>query len=316
MWLRGALLCSCGLLFLLLAPVYLPIIGPLLGLLTPLPFVYCLRRWGPVEGLKSAAISMAVAGLFCFAVGEERLLVFVLEFGCLGLALAEGFRRGLGMGTVVVVGTGVLALSSLALIVFFSLLKDTDPHTLFMSYIEAQLKKSLSFYRTLGGLDLDEKASEAFLQTAIPIVSQIYPSLMLLGSGFLVWVNVIVAKPLFRLGGVPYPVFAPGDRWSAPERMVWLFIVCGFGLFVVTGALRWVCLNVFIVTMAVYFFHGLSIVMFFLNKYRMPRWGRIAVYGLLGIQQLSMVLLALAGLFDQWADFRRLRKRKDETEQR
>jgi uncharacterized protein YybS (DUF2232 family) len=69
-----------------------------------------------------------------------------------------------------------------------------------------------------------------------------------------------------------------------------------------------VALNVFIVLLAVYVFQGLSILLFFLNKYNVPRFLRIGVYVLIVFQQLFLIGLAVVGLFDQWFDFRKLSK--------
>ena len=53
-----------------------------------------------------------------------------------------------------------------------------------------------------------------------------------------------------------------------------------------------------------------TITLFFLSKYRVPSLVRICVYLLIMIQQLFILVLALAGLFDQWADFRKIHRRR------
>jgi uncharacterized protein YybS (DUF2232 family) len=70
-------------------------------------------------------------------------------------------------------------------------------------------------------------------------------------------------------------------------------------------------INALIIIMVIYLFHGLSIVLFFLNKYRVPFWLRIGVYFLIIVQQLFFVALSLAGLFDQWVDFRKIHRRME-----
>jgi uncharacterized protein YybS (DUF2232 family) len=134
---------------------------------------------------------------------------------------------------------------------------------------------------------------------------------MIIGTGFAVWLNVVIAKPLFHMGQLEYPDFDPMDCWQAPEGLVWVVIVSGFALFFLSGGIRLLAINALIILMFVYLFHGLSIVLFFLNKYRVPSWIRIGVYFLIIIQQLFLVLLALAGLFDQWIDFRKIRRRQE-----
>jgi uncharacterized protein YybS (DUF2232 family) len=132
---------------------------------------------------------------------------------------------------------------------------------------------------------------------------------MAIGTGFAVWLNVVMAKPIFRAKNLDYPEFIPMGQWRAPEGMVWGIILSGFALFLAEGGIKLIALNAFIVMMTVYLFHGLSILLFFLDKFHVPTWVRIGFYLLIIIQQLFLGLLALAGLFDQWVDFRRIHRR-------
>ena len=88
--------------------------------------------------------------------------------------------------------------------------------------------------------------------------------------------------------------------------------MCWSPLFLSLPQVRWLAINALIVMMAVYVFHGLSILMFYLNKYRVPPWIRFGVFFLIVFQQIFIIGLALAGLFDQWIDFRRIHSRKVE----
>jgi uncharacterized protein YybS (DUF2232 family) len=109
-----------------------------------------------------------------------------------------------------------------------------------------------------------------------------------------------------------YPPYGALDRWRSPELMVWGVIAAGFSLFLPFPRIRLLATNALIVMMAVYVFHGLSILVFYLNKYRVPPWIRFGVYFLIVFQQIFVIGLALAGLFDQWIDFRRIHSRKVE----
>jgi uncharacterized protein YybS (DUF2232 family) len=111
------------------------------------------------------------------------------------------------------------------------------------------------------------------------------------------------------LGKIEYPEFGPLERWQAPERMVWGVIAAGFALFISPPSVKLLAINALIVMSIIYAFHGLSILMFFFNKYGVPPWIRFGVYVLIILQQVFLVGLALAGLFDQWIDFRKTHKK-------
>lgn len=50
------------------------------------------------------------------------------------------------------------------------------------------------------------------------------------------------------------------------------------------------------------------IMMFFFNQYRISTWILSGVCLLIFFQPYLLLVLALAGLFDQWIDFRKLRQ--------
>ena len=136
---------------------------------------------------------------------------------------------------------------------------------------------------------------------------------MIVGTGFVVWINIVISRPLYRLTNLKYPEFGPMDKWHAPELMVWGVIASGFALFLSIPGVKLVAINGLIVMLAIYVFHGLSILLFFLNKYRVPSWLRFGIYFLIFFQQIFLIVLALAGLFDQWLDFRKIRLKKSES---
>jgi uncharacterized protein YybS (DUF2232 family) len=93
--------------------------------------------------------------------------------------------------------------------------------------------------------------------------------------------------------------------------MVWGVIAAGFALFFPIASIRLLAINSLIVMSVIYVFHGLSIVLFFFNKYRVPKWARFGSYILIVFQQIFLVGLAFAGLFDQWIDFRKIHKKEE-----
>jgi uncharacterized protein YybS (DUF2232 family) len=134
---------------------------------------------------------------------------------------------------------------------------------------------------------------------------------MIIGTGFALWLNIVIAKPLFKMRNLAYPDFISMDRWQAPDNLVWGLIAAGFALFFSSGSIEFLAINTLIVILAIYLFHGLSIIVFFLNKYNVPSWIRLGIYFLIIVQQLLLAVLTFAGLFDQWVDFRKIHRRAD-----
>lgn len=311
MKLSDVLGCVGGTALLLLASIWVPFVGPLISLLTPLIFLYYSTKLGLFDGIKLAVLTTLVLGLFAKFTGQPQVIIFCLEFSFMGLVLSELFRKGLTLGKTMLATVIIMSMTGLFFLFMLSLSKGSGPFEMLLNYMEIQLKSRVAIYEGMGAPSQEAAAIEAYLKAFMAIVARIYPSLMILGTAFAVWLNVILAKALFVRTGLEYPDFGPVDHWQAPEEMVWGIIVSGFALFLSSGGIQFFAINAFIVMIAVYFFHGLSISLFFLNKFHVPRLIRAGFYVLIMVQQLCMILLVLAGIFDQWIDFRKIHRRMD-----
>ena len=67
--------------------------------------------------------------------------------------------------------------------------------------------------------------------------------------------------------------------------------------------------NVFAVLLAVYFCQGLVIAQFYMRRWRSPFWVVGLVYVFIVVEWLLATGVTLLGVFDLWADFRRLNPR-------
>jgi uncharacterized protein YybS (DUF2232 family) len=291
--------------FLFLCSAYFPFFGPFFCLLTPLPFLYYSNKLGIQDGIKLAFVTVILAGIAGLLAGYPQAILFCVELSALGLVLAELFKRRFSLGQTILFASLFMMLMSAGHLFIVSLSRGLDPFQMLLDYLHGHLKETIGAYEEMGM----PRESTIELETyARAFIDTVYPSLFIVGTGFTVWLNIVVARPLFKRGNIKYPDFIPMDRWEAPEVLIWGVIGSGFSLFLLPGVIRSLAANVLIVLMAIYLFHGLSIIVFFLHKYRLPPWIRIGVYLLIIIQQLFLVLLALAGVFDQWVDFRKLHK--------
>jgi uncharacterized protein YybS (DUF2232 family) len=297
---------------LLLASVWIPVVGPFISLLTPLPFLYTSVKLGVSETVKLTCVSILASGLIAAFTRQPQLIFLCLEFSLLGLILSEIFRRKLSIGTSVLIGTCLVLLIGLLVLAVAGLRRGLGPLEMVHGYLQESLEETARLYSQVG-VD-PEKAGEfqEYLGVLREGIALVYPSLMALASAFVVWLNVILSRPLFRKRNLAMPDFGALDRWQSPERMVWGVIAAGFSLFLSFSPLRLVAVNALVILLAIYFFHGLSILLFYLNKYRVPPWMRLGIYALILVQQVLVIGVTLAGLFDQWLDLRRMHQKKPE----
>jgi len=295
---------------LLLASVWIPIAGPFFSLLTPLPFLYYSAKLGVSQAVKLTCVSILVTGLIAAITRQSQLIFLCFEFSVLGLILSEIFRRKMSIGTSVLLGTCLLLLMGLLVLAVAGLRKNLGPLEMVYAYLLESLEETARLYTQVGADPEKAGAFQETLKALKEVLALIYPSLMIVGSAFVVWLNVIMSRPLFIKRNLEVPDFGALDRWKSPELMVWGLIAAGFSLFLSFSPLRLVAVNALVIMLAIYFFHGLSVLLFYLNKYRVPPWMRVGVYALIVLQQILVVGVTMAGLFDQWIDLRRIHQKK------
>ena len=243
--------------------------------------------------------------------GYSQIILFCLEFGIVGVVISEIFRRDLSFGLTIFLGTVLMLLVGAGFLFFMGLSRGEGPIEMILNYFLANLNRTIGLYEEMG-LEPDKISQlKEFGKIISNLISRLYPSLLVVGTGFVVWINVVISRPIFRFGQIRYPNLGKTDRWQAPEFLVWGVIAAGFSLFLPMAGIKFIAINALIVISVIYVFHGLSIIIFFFNRHNVPGWIRFGTYALIVIQQLFLIVLALAGLFDQWIDFRKIHKKTE-----
>lgn len=280
-----------------------PILGVLLSLLTPLPFVLLRLRHGALGLLLSLALTtLALGGL----TSERQGLAFLVEFGLPAILLAEGLRRASRPEVMV---TGVAALLTLGGVGVLVLASDqwAHPLTAVSQHVEALLSDMEAFTARMGlsgegpqPLYGSVAKLRTFLLMAFP--GLFFAGSLLTASGYVLLLRTLIQRWPTQLGRfTPQPF-----RWELPELLVWAFI--GAGVLYLTG-LPWLQatgLNVLIILLGLYFLQGLSIAAFLFQRFHLPRVLAALSVLLLLFQPFLTLLVAGVGLFDVWFAFRRL----------
>lgn len=287
-----------------------PFLGPLFGILTPLPFLFYGSKLGIYEGLKISSLTLGLLALISYLAGSLQLIFLSVEFCCLGLIMSLLYSKRFTIGYTVSWGTLLVLLLGLTGLTVIGWSKNLTPLDLIQVHIRDSLGDAARIYRQMGVEEATSVEFQNHIQLVTNAVLKVYLGLLIIGTGFIVWCNIVVSKPLFRLAKLQYPDFGPLDRWHAPEHMVWGLIASGFSLFLPVGFIQFLATNVLIVILAVYLYHGLSILIYYMRKFRIPPWVRAGIYFLIIFQQVLLILLVMTGLFDQWIDFRRIHTRK------
>jgi uncharacterized protein YybS (DUF2232 family) len=145
------------------------------------------------------------------------------------------------------------------------------------------------------------------------LVLRVTPALLLVSIAVSVLLNLDLLRRRQRAEGRVL-VFGDLTRWKCPPQLVWLFIASGYGMFLRGSAIESLSLNVFALLLAVYFCQGLVIAQFYMRRWHSPLWVNGLVYVFIFVEWLVATGVTLLGVFDLWADFRRLNPRPVEED--
>jgi uncharacterized protein YybS (DUF2232 family) len=206
-------------------------------------------------------------------------------------------------------GKGIVALG-LSWFVFWMIsgtLAGINPYTSLLTMLDESFARILEIYRTNTELSPDVLLG---LETIIGEIRSFLPKVLpgfLAGSiVFTVWLNMVIGNRLLTRLQPEKCAWPQYKFWQLPDFLVWLPICAAVLSLVGSGMIRNTGYCLVIVAAIIYFFQGLSLFVFYLDKFNVPVLLRYVIYGILAVQSYGLVLLSVAGLADTWFDFRKL----------
>ncbi|HKV55458.1 MAG TPA: DUF2232 domain-containing protein [Candidatus Binataceae bacterium] len=292
-----------------LAGAVVPVVGGAAMVFAPAPVLgYSV---GFPHALARMAVVVAVSALLVSLVaGFPAAAAYLVTFGIAAAVMCYMLERRQPFELIVLCATAtILVAGSLGALAFAgspSALAQQLHHELIAGMVRGE-----KFYKTLG---IEAAVSADTRTTIVEAIVKLTPALVALFSAVTILLNLAI---FWRLSGkqrrLGYTLFGDLVRWSAPEWLIWLLLVAGFGLFISLAPLGTIALDCFICVAAVYFCQGLAIMAFYFKLLGMPPLARGLIYFVTVVQPVLAVLVCVAGIFDLWIDFRRLKPPSEEA---
>lgn len=295
-------------------PVFTPVLMGL-QIFAPLPAFYYLVESGRSRGLVILALALLVSGTICLFTGQAGVFIFTLLMLPAGLTLArEANNKSGDPGRAGLHAFIVLAIGWFLWAVIYG---HNQPGTtgLYGDIVTSldhglvEVSKTLKENSQVG----PEQALE--IETTVTglrgLLPKVMPGILLTTMMNTVFVNMVVGQYLLRRKStelVPWPPFA---TWRLPEPLVTLVILAGISLLIPVQLINNIGLNLLLVSGTLYFFQGLTLLTSLLNRWAVPGALRFLIFLLVLVQAYGIVLLAVAGLVDVWADFRKPRPKPE-----
>ena len=116
--------CAGSVIFALFAYKWIPLFGPFLSLLIPLPFLFYLSKLGLNEGIKVCLVALLITGFAAKLLGEPQLVFLCLELGIEGFLLCVLFRREYSYSLTIFLGTLLMLLLGSVFMLYVALQRE------------------------------------------------------------------------------------------------------------------------------------------------------------------------------------------------
>ena len=308
---EGAFLAAVAVL-LFLAREYVPVLGVVGDLFCPAPFVYLAAR----HGLRPALLAVGVTTVVLAWASPFMAVMFLLTFGLLGVALGEGIRRRLPWGMVAIIGTYVTVLTLAPTFALIRAWMEIDPMALTLAGFARMAEQMQGLFREYAGGNALLLQQADLMVRMVPFVTAATPALMVLGAMGLTLVNIFAAAWLLGRLGMRLPThFRCYDACFGGAAAGAALLLADRATEPVVWVMGW---NIAVFFALLYAVQGLAVAAFFFDDWTRAWQLRARQAGTLPLVRLARLvtllfvlaqgwqLLILAGLLDNWLDFRKL----------
>lgn len=272
----------------------------------PLPVFYYLVKSEAGQGINTLAAALLLAGITATAAGAATAFFFTATMLPAGYILAKAaaennspLQAGLKSLIALLMGWGLWML-------LYGLVYKTNLYQEILSSLDQGLLAAGKAFTESSDLPAEHAlALETTISRLRGLVPHIMPGLLLTTMLNTVFFNMIFGLWLLKKSSARTAGWPPFTTWRLPEKLVAAVIISGFLVLLPDGPLADIGLNLIILTGTLYLFQGVAILGFLLDKWQVPTPLRILIFLLIVFQAYGIIILAVFGLADVWADFRK-----------
>lgn len=303
---ESALLAIIAVIF-AIAGIYIPFLSFLM-IFIPVPFIVAAVRHDLKHTLLAVtAASLIIGSLSSPVVGLYIALISGINSSVMGLMI----KRGKSVRSILIAGSAASLAATLLTFAVSTVLMGVNTlvemETLFTEIVEYQK-------RFLGGMDGQGsvemiRSLELMKSTLLTLI----PSSLIAGSVGSTCINYLLTGAILKRTGFAMEPLGPFSRFSLPKNIMMgllVIIALSYGvtrLNLVDG--QTLFLNVFYLFQMAFLIQGLAVLVFFMDRFRLPKWIRGLLVVLFLFLPTFSIMAAILGIADSLFNFRRLESR-------
>ncbi|GJL79760.1 MAG: hypothetical protein NPINA01_27490 [Nitrospinaceae bacterium] len=281
-----------------------------MGILAPAPLLFVYLQRGKTAGLILMGLVFAVLYVL---MGPGQAMLFAAEYVVMATLLAESIRAQLTMDKCIFIGAlGSMVLGTFLMFVLFAE-REASLTDFFQGQIMKHFELSMEALKSMGEKQAELDSMQAFFDQSSRTLASAYPAFIMVGSLITAAINFFLVRTLWiKLYGETLFRQEKFSELVLPDFLVWLLILSSGSLFLLGSPIGTVGINVLGVALLIYFFQGLAISVHILESKNVPVFLWILAFFLVLIQPLLIGLVIGLGVFDIWADFRKIKHKQTE----
>jgi uncharacterized protein YybS (DUF2232 family) len=279
--------------------------GALLAMLIPFPAAYVHMRLGALGG---GVVVLLTAGPLLVTDGPPGVLLYLLQFGLASFVLPLLLRQKMAWDRAIAWSTLTIVFAASVFLAGYVVRSGQSLGELVIQYVQVELTKVQSIYEQadLNPSQVEELKSLAartadFLLLAYPGLIVVAIAVLML---FVVFLLARFSQGNYLIHGVSL------SQWKAPDALIWLLILGGFGAFFTQGLVFQVAANLLTLLLPIYFLQGLAVVAHFFQRRGVAPALRVIGYMMMVVINPLPAIITGIGIFDLWVDFRHPKVKK------
>jgi uncharacterized protein YybS (DUF2232 family) len=278
-----------------------------LHIFLPLLAFYLLWVHGGYTGSRLLLSAVGLGALVYLLTGNFDLFVFTSALLFSGYVLYRSAERGDKPHISGLKGSLALACGWALVLAILSIGAEMSAYGQLVSTLDEGIGEALEYYRQSETISAETlMVLEATLYRMKVIIPIIMPGILGSLVMLLVWFTMVTCNLVLSRVGQTSP-WVGYRYWQLPEKLIWVVIGTGLSALAPLQPFRDIGINCLILLSIIYCFQGLSIVVFFMNKWNVPILLRSFFYVMIVFQSFGTILLLILGVADIWFDFRKIK---------
>ncbi len=195
---------------------FIPLLGPLLLWVLPIPFIVNVLRNG-----RNASIYMLIAALVISFLFTLPAVLLSWTFASVGLVLGELYRRKRSAFQILLGGTLTYIGNFLLLYILVVVFTGLNP---IVESIDA-MKDMVNQLQQMPGFGAQNEDQVASLFEQLEFVKYLIPSMLIIGAIFFAMITQLIANLILKRLKYEVSPWKPFHEWSLPKSLIFYYLI-------------------------------------------------------------------------------------------